>query len=175
MSAFPIAVLPLQSWHVACVCGSDRPVRAFPNRPVRNRVLDHDKGHRSGFVVVPSHHTVRTPAGDAAPAACFGRETWLDLCSSDKGYTPAKVLQLNAALRELVSSSRCSIVKYDIRGPGSRLHPHSCLRCNFHSLRPYNRWPGRSDAAACMQYVLSANFSFGTEVRARTWLLSPTS
>ena len=32
-------------------------------------------------------------------------------------YTQAKELQLNAALSELVSSSQCSIVKYDTRDP----------------------------------------------------------
>ena len=34
--------------------------------------------------------------------------------------------------------------------PSNTLAPHSRLRCNVHSLRPCDRWPGRSDAAACM-------------------------
>ena len=34
--------------------------------------------------------------------------------------------------------------------PSNTLAPHSRLRCNVHSLRPCDRWPGRSDAAACI-------------------------
>jgi hypothetical protein len=48
-----------------------------------------------------------------ADAACV---SFAALCCRT-AYTQAKELQLNAALSELVSSSQCSIVKYDIRDP----------------------------------------------------------
>ena len=48
-----------------------------------------------------------------ADAACV---SFAALCCR-MAYTQAKELQLNAALSELVSSSQCSIVKYDIRDP----------------------------------------------------------
>ena len=48
-----------------------------------------------------------------ADAACV---SFAALCCRT-AYTQAKELQLNAALSELVSSSQCSIVKYDTRDP----------------------------------------------------------
>lgn len=59
-----------------------------------------------------------------ADAACV---SFAALCCRT-AYTQAKVLQLNAALSELVSSSQCSIVKYDIRDPQvlASIPVHAC-------------------------------------------------